>query len=378
VAGAGAAGVVKVWDARTGELVRRLEPHDNAAHGLVFSPDGKLIASSGYDGLVRVREVASGRDVWPRAGGHGFHVVSLALSEKLLLSSSDDGTCRAWELPLGREARRLLDNDEQHRRNDPMPVSCVSVTPDGRRAAIGRVDGTMRFVDPTTGAVRRVFQPPGPAVITGVAIAADGKHAFGGDEGYGVKLWSQDERAEDAAPFDGPVALDRVMHEDRKVRCVALSPDGTRGLSGNGSHVVEWDVSSRRRVGVLQGFKADVTSVAFSPTGRDLCAASADRTIRVWAAPRSTMGAAREPTVLSGHADAVEAAVFFPDGERLASSAMDRTIRIWSLRDARELGRIDLGSSFDDAMSLAITPDGRSLYAGTRRGVILRFELATE
>ena len=53
-----------VWEARTGKLVQSLDPHGEEAHGVSFSPDGKKLASSAYDGVVRVRDIATGRDVW--------------------------------------------------------------------------------------------------------------------------------------------------------------------------------------------------------------------------------------------------------------------------------------------------------------------------
>ena len=72
---------------------------------------------------------------------------------------------------------------------------------------------------------------------------------------------------------------------------------------------------------------------------------------------------------------APRALLVLPDGQRVVSASTDHTIVIRELPEGREVDRIDLGTSADWADSLAATPDGRALYVGTARGVILRFAL---
>ena len=71
-------------------------------------------------------------------------------------------------------------------------------------------------------------------------------------------------------------------------------------------------------------------SVAFSPDGKTLAAASYDMTVKVWdvaTAKRST---------LSGHTHAVYSVSFSPDGKTLASASGDKTVRLWDLATNKE------------------------------------------
>ena len=51
---------IRVWDAETGELVRLLPGHPERVRGLAMSADGQLIASSGTDGSVKVWDYRGG------------------------------------------------------------------------------------------------------------------------------------------------------------------------------------------------------------------------------------------------------------------------------------------------------------------------------
>jgi WD40 repeat protein len=83
--------------------------HGTRAHAVAFSPNGGHLATGGEDGLIRLWNVATGKEVQLR--GHGGAVLALAFRsgrQERLASISRDRTVRLWELPTGRTAREAL------------------------------------------------------------------------------------------------------------------------------------------------------------------------------------------------------------------------------------------------------------------------------
>src|SRR5207237_1269566 len=73
----------------------------NGAWGVAFSPNGKLLASPGNDGTVRLWNRATGQPVGAPLRSRGV-VQGVAFSHdgKLLASGSFDGTVRLWQVSL--------------------------------------------------------------------------------------------------------------------------------------------------------------------------------------------------------------------------------------------------------------------------------------
>jgi WD40 repeat protein len=55
-------GSVTLWDVPTGTLVQRYAGHAKAVAGIAFSPDGKLLATAGRDGIVSLWPAAEDRE----------------------------------------------------------------------------------------------------------------------------------------------------------------------------------------------------------------------------------------------------------------------------------------------------------------------------
>jgi WD40 repeat protein/serine/threonine protein kinase len=104
----------------------------------------------------------------------------------------------------------------------------------------------------------------------------------------------------------------------------------------------------------LQGHTDRVNSVAYSPDGKRLASASADKTVKVWEAQTG-----KEIFTFKGHAGLIQSVVFSPDGKSLASVSLDRTLKVWDAQTGKELLSVPhLGWG---ALNVVFSPDGNSL-----------------
>ena len=84
------------------------------------------------------------------------------------------------------------------------------------------------------------------------------------------------------------------------------------------------NVELAREVQCWLGHEGWVSSVAFSPDGKQIVSGSADNTIRLWDLHGNQIG---QP--FQGHENLVMSVVFSPDGKQIVSGSTDNTIRLW-------------------------------------------------
>ena len=185
--------------------------------------------------------------------------------------------------------------------------------------------------------------------VTCVAFSPDGKRIVSGSGDETVKVWDA-ERGRVLVVFSG---------HGSSVTSVAFSPDGKRIVSGSDDDTLRvWDFEGRRALLTLPGHGAGVSSVAFSPDGKRIVSGSGDRTLKVWDAESG-----RELLALRGHKGGVTSVAFNSDGKRIVSGSDDDTLKVWDLERGREL--LTLRGHGAGVSSVAFSPDGKRIVSGS-------------
>jgi len=296
----------KIWDASGSKEFRALQGHSDSVWTVVFSADGRSLASSSFDGTARSWDIATGQPLWTMPGGHTDRVRSLALSPdgQRIVSGSWDHTAKVWDLTGAREPVTFANHTRE--------VYTVAFSPDGQRIATGAWDHTVRIWEAATGRELRQFTGH-EAHVFSVAFSTNGQQVLSAD-GEGVWIiWNA---------TTGSVVRSLKAHSS--IRSAVFSPDGRRILTGSDDGTAGvWDVDDGNRLIELKGHAAKVMSVAFSPDGKRLLTGSMDQTVKLWDA------ASGKELLTFTHPRPVFSVTFSSDGRRIATGSGDRVIRLW-------------------------------------------------
>jgi hypothetical protein len=119
-----------------------------------------------------------------------------------------------------------------------------------------------------------------------------------------------------------------------------------------------WQRQMHRELKALRGHTGPILAVAYSPDGRQIVTASADRTAKVWDAASAT-----GLLTLSGHTDPIRSVVFFADGQRIVTGSWDQTARVWDAATGESLHILKGHRKW--ILSVAVSANGRRIATGS-------------
>lgn len=298
---------VRLWNPLDADDDQILPGHQGSeCWGVAFAPDGRTLASTGDDWMLRLWDPNGGASLGSRVGH---------LSLASCVAYSPDGR---W-LATGSYDKTVILRDVKARLNEVQRckhehhLRCLAFSRDSKLLASAGRDLVVRLWNPETGEDAGILQGHKKTVRALAFHPRQNLLASASDDGT-IRLWDADESS-----------LVRTLKQSDDVWSVAFSPDGQTLASGakDGS-ITFWNVADGQAVAILHKHTQGVRSLAFSPDGKILASGSQDKTVRL-----INVELHQEILAFPPQSHEINGVAFSPDSAYLAAALHDGTIVVW-------------------------------------------------
>lgn len=308
-------------------LLRILAGHQGSVNTVAVSSDGKQVVSGSEDGTLKVWNLATGKELVTLTGHKGaVTVIAVIPNGKQVISGSEDGTLKVWDLVKGQELFTLA--------KDKHIVGTLAVTSDCKWVIL--------------------------------ASLRKGRIFLGSR--YWVTGWNLETREE------------KVFLSKSK-DTVTLTPNGSEAIlfssiKGEGPAAMNVTINplnpaNSKRKFYIAGVETNITLISITPDGKQAISSSGDKTLIVW-----DLAAGQIRFVLTGHHDEITAVAITPDGKQAVSGSKDKTLKLWDLEIGKE--KATLISQSNLVNSIVITPDCKQAISGSKDTTLKIWDIEKE
>ncbi len=325
--------------------------HNASVEIVTFSPSGTKVLTGSDDASAVIWDAARRRKEIRRFKSYSGSVNSVAFSRngRRVLTGTSGGYAFLWNESNGKQLRRFaIGYSDLAGGWSTKSIEAAIFSPDDKSMLAGDAVGNSQLWDLTTGEVVKEFgfhgfREPHHTVFS-LAFSPNGAQMLAGDEGRAY-LWDVARERVVTTLDCGRLVSSRWILPD--VRSVVFSPSGRWALTGNSSGVAQlWRLANRQCVGTFE-CRGHVNSVKFSPDERYVLIGSgvyqtsresASGEASLWELSKRFWGvrAGRRLCSFAGHGGPVTSVAFSPSGRQVLTGSSDKTARLWNVPNLYE------------------------------------------
>ena len=233
-------GNIKLWDVKTGKELKTLKSDGSAISSVGFHPNGKYIFSSDTSGFIHLWNISTEKifrtldlvEVMTR-----FKSVAFSPNGEYIVAGNLFGILRVWNINSGKEVLKLkVFGDDSFN-----SIESVDIHPNGKDILVGSSSGLLKILDLNTGKeIQTLYDSQGDydEVIISSVFSPNGKYVIAGMSNGKVFLWDMENKQK----------VKKFKSKSEVFTFVAFSLDQKYILSGEGDNLILWDIKKYEKV----------------------------------------------------------------------------------------------------------------------------------